>query len=573
MSQKYKLARSFEQSGDYENASRLYLELYQADKSNKEYFDSYVRVMQAQDKNIELLDFVEQHLKISKTYGNYILYGELLWLAGRHEEAEAAWEKALELGERYQSAYEELANTQINLRLFKKAIDTYLLARKNLDAPEIFSDRLSQLYSITGDYKNGVKEVIILFTQTRNLALAEGRLSALAINPEAEKYIYDILRKKAKEKDIGYKRLFAWFLTTLHRNKEALEINKEIDDAVNARGREVYNFAQSASDDGYYDVAIEAYQWVVAKGKQSPYAVSAMFRLAKTTELKFDAEGSLDAKTAEGIISRYRSIINDYPGTPTADECLYNIALLYKRIGKVDKALQALDKIVSLSRYSKYKVNAILLQGDIYFFKNDLNRAVLAYKTIVDVYKNNKEQYYKALYSLAEIEYFTGKLDSAIAHFTDLTVISDSDVANDALEKITLIEANKNLNKALELYAKGEKAEKQMHYSEALALFLEAAKSSKPENLYDISLVKAADMYFKLNDYANAQKQLELLLSEKSNGIYADYCMFKIAELDYLTGKFSEAIEKFTELLKKYPKSIYNDKARDLINKIRNSTN
>jgi tetratricopeptide (TPR) repeat protein len=529
--------------------------------------------MKGQDKYSALIPFVEKHIANSPTSANYILLGELYWRDGQPEKADKAWEDAISTGKNSQDTYANLAITQISLRLFQKAIDTYKAARDNLDAPDIFANRLSQLYSINGDYKNGTREVLKLFSQTQNIALAEGRIAALNVNPEAEKYIYAILKEKAESDDINYKRLFAWYLTSLGKNEEALELYKQIDNKINSRGREVYNFALNAANDGNYDIALLGLQWVIAKGKNSPFTVSALFKLAKTTEMKFDQAGKLDEKTAESIIKEYRSVIKEYPQTSTAQECKYNIALLYKRIGKLDKALVELSELINTNRYSTQRVSAVLLQGNIYFMKDETEKAILSYKEIVELYKRFDKIYDQALYSLAEIEYFNGNFDSATVHFTDLILHSESDVANDALEKVSLIEANKNMNKALALYAKAEKAEKQAKYDIAEDLFLEAAKAAKPENLFELSLIKAADLEYNAGNKENAKSYFEKILKEKPDGIHNDYCMFRIGEIYFTENRYDEAVEQFTNLLKEHPKSIYNEKARDYIRKIRNRTN
>ncbi len=573
LSQKYKLANSFEQSGDFVNASRLYMELFKSDTTNQQYFDAYIRAMKAQNKNAELIPFVENYVKIHRDSKNNILLGELYWREGETKKAEEVWKQAIEIGRDDINTYKELSTTQLMLRLFQKAIETLNVGRENLDSPEIFADRLSQLYAITGDYKNGIREVLILFKSSKDLALAEGRLSALAVNPEAKKYILDILKNKFENEDYGFKLLYAWYLTTLDNFKEALQAYKEIDNTLTARGSEVYNFAGNAVDAGKYDIAIEAYRWVIDKGKDSPYALSSLYKLVKTTEMKYDATGNLDEKIADDIIAQYRSVIKEYPKTSTADQCSYNIALLYKRMGKLNEALKELEYLSNLHYYSTYRVPSILLKGDIYFMLDDINGAILSYKEIVDLFKRDTKQYYQALYSLAEIEYFNGQLDSAIAHFTDLTQITDSDVSNDALEKITLIEANKNLNKALAIYAKGEKAEKQNKLQQAIKLFSEVAELSKPENLYDLSMIKLSGLYYKLGEKDEAIKLLKELLKEKPESIKASYCLFNIAKINFEEKKYNDAMQDFIELLKKYPKSIYNEKARDYIRQIRELIN
>ena len=53
--QKYKLAESYEKSGDFESAVRLYSELIKSEPNNDDYFDSYARSLKTMNKFAELL--------------------------------------------------------------------------------------------------------------------------------------------------------------------------------------------------------------------------------------------------------------------------------------------------------------------------------------------------------------------------------------------------------------------------------------------------------------------------------------------------------------------------------------
>ena len=123
------------------------------------------------------------------------------------------------------------------------------------------------------------------------------------------------------------------------------------------------------------------------------------------------------------------------------------------------------------------------------------------------------------------------------------------------------------------VFAQGEKAEKQLKYGEALELFQKAAKASKPENLYDLSIIKIASINKKIGNYDKAVEKLQELIKEKPESIHHDYCLFTIGQINFEQKKYNIAIQKFTQLLKEYPHSIYNESARDYIRQIRNRMN
>jgi len=183
------MAESYEKSGDLKNAARVYSEVYRLNPKNTRCFFGLARTMKALNQYSGLLPFVEEQLNYTKSADIYILYGEVLWKTGKPKEAVTAWDQAIETAPGNEAAYDELSNVQINLMLFDKAIATLLKARKELDKVRIFSDKLCQLYIATGNYKDGVTEVLDALQITNNLQAAQGKLSALMYNEEARKYI------------------------------------------------------------------------------------------------------------------------------------------------------------------------------------------------------------------------------------------------------------------------------------------------------------------------------------------------------------------------------------------------
>ncbi len=141
----YKMAESYEKSGDMKNAARIYEELYKANPRNSLYFGGLARTMKASSQFSALLPYIEQYLVLNKQPEVYILFGEVLWRLGKTKEAGEAWDTAVESVPKSEQVYDELSNTQINMMLFDKAIATLLRGRDNLDNDIVFSDKLSQL--------------------------------------------------------------------------------------------------------------------------------------------------------------------------------------------------------------------------------------------------------------------------------------------------------------------------------------------------------------------------------------------------------------------------------------------
>jgi len=571
--EKLKLAQSYEKGGSFQDAARLYLDLYELHPNNDDYFLGYIRANKALNKYSDLIPFLEKHLETNQSVANYTLLGEMQWRAGKTVEANVSWEKALELAPNIMDTYQEIGNSLIVLRQFEKAINIFLKGRKVLKSDNLYADALSQLYISIGDFKNGINEVFNQFEISKNLAMVQGRITALKQkqNLEAAKYIEQVLRKRAVSGNIAYLQILAWYLRTIDNFEEAFAFYKQIDEELKTQGQEVYNFAVSSMQDGHYDIAIKAYNYVVDKGKSSPFSIKALFGLARSLEYKIEKDPKINSILIDDIIKRYRNIIKENPNTQYVDDCKLRIAnLQLNQLNDNEAAITVLNDLLETTKNPKIASSASNLLADIYIITDRLDDADKIYKQVVTKYKKSvPEEYYDALFGIAEIEYYKGDADSALTHFTDLSMFSKTNVANDALEKVTIIEPNKGMVKALNLFAKAELKDRQKKSDEASKLFFEASQAADGTELAEMALMKAAKIENQLNRRANERVYLQKILDSNPETIYGDYSLYHIGKSYFEENNYELALTKFNELLSKFPRSIHSDDTRDKIRIIR----
>jgi hypothetical protein len=93
----FQLAQSYEQRGDIEGASRIYLELAKNNINNDAYLESYIRTVKLQNKFQEFMDFMIERVKKSKTLKSCVFLGEAYWLKGFPEESNSSFKDSQEL--------------------------------------------------------------------------------------------------------------------------------------------------------------------------------------------------------------------------------------------------------------------------------------------------------------------------------------------------------------------------------------------------------------------------------------------------------------------------------------------
>ncbi len=171
--QKFTLGISYEEKGEFENAERIFGELIKAEPNNEDFFFAFVRVLKQQNKFSELLPYITENLKKKESLRLLDLFAEINWRVGNTNEANSAWEKALKLNKKEPNTYVEIAQTQMNLRLFDKATATFLLGRKEIGSDNLFLDELSKLYIATGNFKDGIEEILKLLNLNLNIAISQ----------------------------------------------------------------------------------------------------------------------------------------------------------------------------------------------------------------------------------------------------------------------------------------------------------------------------------------------------------------------------------------------------------------
>lgn len=572
--QKLRLAQSYEESGDYDNASRLYLELYEGDKNSQAYFDGTRRTLLSQNKFSVLLPLVEERLQKRATPDLYSLLGNLHWKMGKTSAADEAWSKAMSIAPNEATTYVAVAQAQIDNRLFDKAIVTLQEGRDELNQPTLFANEMSQLYGTVNKFKEGTAEVISYLRQSKNMAVAQGRISAYLISEqgiaETRKVMDETIRNNSS--DMLLLQLYSWFLREVKDYDKALEVYTTIDNLAGSNGREILAFADLARREGYYEPAMRAYSVLVQKGKDNPFAMTAMFGYARTMELRMRNGVKLGKDELEKIVELYHTIIENYPNTEFAAESYYNIAALYaNELGDVDEAIEQYQKL--LTTYSSMNIAASggVRLGLLYLQQNQMDKAQETFTMVKGTFNSNTQARDEALFHLAHIAYYAGNLDSAKEQFGRLVINTNDDIANDALTMIALLEDNKEEaeQKALRDFAQAELKEFQKNFNGAIELYAKAAAAAPAAPLAERSFFRMGTLELNRNNNESARNYFTTLMQKYPQTIYGDEALLAIGDSYAAESNIPEAIKIYTELLEKYPRSTRLTEARLKIRKLR----
>lgn len=572
----FQLAQSYERSGDLKSAESIYQQLTNSNKTNQTYIDGYVRVLSLQNKYNDLLEFLEDRIKLVPNFINYAYLAQTYWLKGDIAKANETWPKALELA-KTQDDYLLISQAFISFKLYDRARDVLLEGRKKLNSKNMFSEELVKVYTLLGDYQRSFEEIINNLLTTQNLALAQGQLYALMLNDDAKPIIESTLNRALSNTNenpyILY--LYSWYARNIGDFDKALEITLKIDKLYNSNYGEVLKFANTSAGDGQFDIAIKAYSLIIEQGRKNPNTPSALYGFARTLEQKFLTDKKLSDDNIKQLISIYNQIIKDYPNSQQEVDAYISLANIYANyLNNNKKAIEYLSKVQRKRGLANKYLDAQLQLASLYLKEKEIEKSIDIYNNVIDASEQTNQSEFalytnQAKFQKAKCYYYQGKIDTAKAILAEIRVDPKSEIANDVLELSSFLATNENMIMALKIYGEAEYLEFQGATSEAIEKYEQASKLGKGGELEERSLLNIANIYLQSGQYQKAIEEYNAILDQFLNSINKDLIYFNIGIAYMRDNQDERAITYFTKILVDYPKSIYYEKARKIIRQLR----
>ena len=219
-------------------------------------------------------------------------------------------------------------------------------------------------------------------------------------------------------------------------------------------GGALYQFASRCEAAGFYDVAAQSYQHYSA-GPQAnaSYRAGAQLREAKL----YERQGRHDR-----ALSVYRQVAEGYSSQPEGREAVYRQGRLLLQAGDTGTARLLLTSLATGRGYRSAEAALLLAECDL--AEGDLDAASNRYRALLDASAGDRA----ARYGLGRLAWLHADFEGALAHFDTLLAAQPGhELANDALEVVTLIEAQRGNERELALYATSLLYQHQGRHAEA----------------------------------------------------------------------------------------------------------
>ncbi len=567
-----RMAAAYERGGDMRGAARIYQDLYAAFPTNEAYFQGVVRTLSSLQQYDALLPIVESHATARESVEAAILAGSL---RARRSERDAAirwWDRALELGRDKEQTLVQISIEQRKAALYDLALATIRKVRERSGRPADFpySDELIGLLTITGAYDEACDEIVSVFLSERDMYRAMRSITVLLASEGSAEPLTRAIDRLPKNSEEAL-RLKQWVFRQTRSWDRALSASAELDRAVRANGNELLMFADGARNDEQFEVALKAYDNVLDVSKDQRTLMSAAYGSVRALEQQMRRARELSAADAREIVRRYDDVISSYPNHPLCADALFNAARIEDGIlGLSEKARERLQRIQNQWRGTTTFADAALLLASLYLAINKDAEAQAVLGSVIaasNVIAGDKQDVARLM--LADMLLWSGKIAEARSGYTELADNPSSAAANDAIDRLLLLDIAQDDSVSVRSFAEAEGLFARRLYPRAYAAFMQIGESARDVDLRDRAWVKAIESAVAMRDDTLALRPAQNVLDRIPETIWGDRVLLRLAEIEERRGDVPAAMKALNALLVAYPRSIFVPAARDRIRRLR----
>jgi tetratricopeptide (TPR) repeat protein len=571
--EKEKLGMYYYNQKEFDQAASIFKELYEKQPSQF-YYTYYLYCLIELREYDDAEKFVRQAIKRESSSPRLeVDLGFIYILSDKQEKADKQFQNVLNSLPARREAIQQVAGAFENRQLYDWAAKTYLKGRELLGKQESFHVDLSMIYQITGDYMAMINEYLDLLEEDpTKLDFVEGRLQD-ALNKDTDQKISNLLRecllkRSQKNPDNQYMSEMLLWLSVQRKDFEfALIQAKSLDKRFHGNGEQVFDLAGLALSNNDYDVAIEAYQYILLKGPEIPFYPDARSGYLRTMFFKITNNLAYSKKDLIVLEKEYKEALTELGYNLKSAGLMKDLAHLDAfYLSRLDDAIALLETAIGLPTIPEKAIADCKLElADILLFKGDIWEASLLYSQVEKAFPNEPIGH-QAKFKNAKLSYYIGEFEWSKAQLDVLKAATSKLIANDAMELSLLISDNMDMDSSytgLKIYARADLQEYQNKDSLALITLDTISMLGLSHPLGDEAIYKKAEIFIKDGYYQLADSALALVISKYPDDILADNALYKRAQLqEEVFHNKNLAMQLYEQLMEDYPGSLFVTEAR-----------
>lgn len=570
----YKTAYQHYINGEYEKAVLIYKDSPKSSLSS--YYSPYYMSLLYLKKYNDAKKLVNIMLRKQKQNLGYQV--DLVIVLDKVGNQREATKKHLEIIKNINGTYNQsryLSNKYINHEMYKKALSIYEKSEK-INDKDNFNIYKAELYSYLDDNNMMIKEYInsiIKYPKTKKQVIS--KIQKFLDNDGIENFEnYKVTKNQlliSINKNINNLQLtemLIWLYMQSADFKMALVQAKALDKRGKNDGKIVYDIAESLLDYQEYDIAIDAFNYILSLNKKSQvYISSCINKLYAMTKL------ISSKKDLYKIDDLYLQFINELGKNNKTVLLLSNYANFKAfNLNQLNEASLLLEDAININQISSTDLAECKLEyADIQLLLGNIWESLLFYSQVEKDFRESPIGH-EAKLRRAKIAYFQGDFSWAQAQLQVLKASTSKLIANDAMKLSLLITDNYNLDTAeypMKTFAKADLFIFQNNFTQAFLKFDSILNNFPGHSLEDEIYMRKADIYCESDSFNLALEMYEKVIQDYSFDILADDAIFKKAKLFEKINDLENAKNLYEKLILEYSNSIYTAEARIRFRSIR----
>lgn len=574
------LAYTYYQNKEYDKAAQLFLQLYERTRSSN-YLDYHIICLingKQYDKAEEVL---KKFLKTDDRNKDFLVnLGYIYEQQGKTKKSEEYYEKAIKKLIPQHADINSLAYKFRNIREYGWAIKTYLRGRELLKQPNAFLSELGDNYMMERNYD----KMITLFFESLRLKPTEINNITSKLNfartydliNSVDGMLEEKLAETFKQPDYNpvFDELAVWYAQQKKEYARALEhailLNQKSENKLNI----FLNIARNARDAHNYEVAMDAYNKILEKGKEkNNYYVAARKEILNCEFARYNYLKESKEKFRQ-LAESCEEYMQEYQYTPENVDIAILLSDIYAyQLQQPDSANVILEKSTTIRRLNANMLSLLKSKrADLLTFMDNPWEATILY-TQIEKSNPNNDIGYEAKLKKARLAYFAGDLLWAKAQFDVLKGATSKLVSNDAIQVSHFINMNYEEdgdNRNLERLAQSEYLIYKKQESRALPTLDSLINDSQP-GIADYATLLKARILIQSSHETEAGELLGKLKEQSEQTYVRAAAIFELAGLKSRMQQSAEAKELYKLLVSEYSGSVYSVEAGRLYRSIGNN--
>lgn len=571
------LAYTYYQNKDYVKAAELFLKLYERTRSSN-FLDYHIISLINGKQYDQAEEVLKKYLKADANNKDFLInLGYIYEQQGKAKKSEEYYERAIKKLIPQTGDINSLAYKFRNIRQYGWALKTYMRGRELLKRPDAFQSEMGENYMMERDYENMFALFIqILETKPNEINNITSKLN-FARSSDIINSVDGVIEKKLNEifKKPDYLPVFdelaVWYMLQKKEYNKALQHAIRLNEQAKDKLAVFLNIARNANGAKEYQIAMEAYNKILEKGKENNNYYSVARKGILTT--KFDQLQYQHAEQAQyqQMISGCEKYMQEYGYVPENVDIAILLSDIYAyQLQQPDSANHILEKSTAMRRLNSTISSQLKSKrADLLTFMDNPWEATILYTQLEKANPNN-DIGYEAKLKKAWLAYYTGDLLWAKAQFDVLKGSTTKLISNDAILMSHFINMNYEAdgdNNDLEKLAKTEYLIHKKQIQAAQPILDSLIANSQP-GIADYAALKKSELLCNYNQHEKAAEILETLKDHSEQTYIRAVAIFKLANLKKQLQDTPQAKELYKQLVSEYSGSVYSVEAGRLYREI-----